>query len=60
MRQAPTLMAKINGWLPAGVIRNLEPGISGLLWTVSSDTHSLARDPVYFSTTLRDLCRRDG
>ena len=53
-------MARINGWLPAGVIRKLGPGISGLLWTVSSDTHSLARDPVYFSATLRNPFRRDG
>ncbi len=59
MRQAPTFMARINGWLPAGVIRKLGPGISGLLWTVSSDTHSLARDPVYFSATLRNPFRRD-
>ena len=52
-------MVRINGWRPAGVIRESGWGIPGLLRTVSFDTHSLAGDPVYSLVAVRNLCRHD-
>ena len=47
-RTAFTIFRTIWWWIP------------GLLWTVGFDTHSLARDPVYFLVAVRNPWRHDS